>query len=97
MCLLWGLGKPAQQQRVGGHSTVTIEVRQPLGVDPVELREAREAAALEAQDRREMQGLSVVGQALYVGPIRPPGVQARHVPNADVHELARLITGTQRP
>ena len=42
---------------------------------------------------RDLAMFEVVGHAFYVGPTLPPGLEATHVPDGDIRDIARLIAG----
>jgi len=44
----------------------------------------------------DMAMFDVVDHAIYVGPGLPPHPRVLHVPNGDIYEIARLLTGTPR-
>ena len=46
VAMAYGVGTPNKQAKDGGHHTLTISPWYPLGVDPVAMREANEAAEI---------------------------------------------------
>ncbi len=93
MCLLWGLGKPAQQQRDGGHHTLTIAPRYALGVDPVAMRQQ-----LEAEEQAKGLGAAPAKkEGVRQGVARPVGPRPMSALMKAANTLPRTVKDPENP